>query len=128
MRIGKFILGCYGLLFVVFGLVGFLLPDQVTPLIEYGLNSSVAKMEFMATYGGLFIGLGVFMFYCIKQNVQIGLVSVIFTMGAMLLARLIGYFSFGGGNAVQYIYLAGELITVILVGYILFRFSHEFKA
>ena len=128
MKIGKLVLGYYAILFIAFGVAGLMIPDQVTSLIQYGLNGPVAQMEFMATYGGLFIGLGAFMFYCIKQNVQLGLVSVILTMGAMLITRLIGYFSFGEANLVQYIYLAGELFTVLLVGFILARFNNELKA
>ena len=128
MKIGKLVLGYYAILFIAFGIAGLMMPEQVTSLIKYGVNSPVAKMEFMATYGGLFIGLGAFMFYCVKQNVQIGLVSVIFTMCAMLLTRLLGYFSFGEANLIQYIYLAGELFTVFLVGFILARFNHELKA
>ena len=128
MKIGKLVLGYYAFLFIAFGIAGLMITDQVTSLIQYGLNSPVAKMEFMATYGGLFIGLGAFMFYCIKHNVQVGLVSVIFTMGAMLLTRIFGYFSFGEANLVQYIYLAGELFTVLLVGFILVKFNHELKA
>jgi len=83
-------------------------------------------MEFMATYGGLFIGLGVFMFYCIKSNVQLGFVCVLLTMGSMLLARTFGLFSFDQGNTIQYVYLAGELFTVFLIGFILLKISkHE---
>jgi hypothetical protein len=128
MKIGKWVLGYYGFLFVAFGIAGLMIPDQVISLIHYGLNSPVAKMEFMATYGGLFTGLGAFMIYCIKQHVQVGLVSVLFTMGAMLFTRLIGYFSFGEANIFQYIYLAGELFTVFLVGFILVKFNHELTA
>jgi len=32
-------------------------------------------------------------------------------MGSMLLARVVGYFSFGGADAIQYVYLAGELLV-----------------
>ncbi len=121
MKIRKFVLGYYAILFLFFGIAGLVLPDLVTNLIHYNVQSPGAKMEFMATYGGLFIGFGVFMFYCLKSNIEIGLVSVLLTMGAMLLARLVGYFSFGGADVIQYVYLAGELFTVLLVAFLLIK-------
>jgi len=113
-------------LFLIFGVAGLIAPETIASLVHYDLQSSIAQMEFMATYGGLFIGLGVFMFYCIKSNVQLGFVCVLLTMGSMLLARTFGLFSFGQGNTIQYVYLAGELFTVFLIGFILLKISkHE---
>jgi hypothetical protein len=116
-----YILGYYAVLFLIFGVAGLIAPETIASLVHYDFQSSIAQMEFMATYGGLFIGLGAFMFYCIKSNVQLGLVCVLLTMGAMLLARTVGFFSFGQANTIQYIYLAGELFTVLLVGFILLK-------
>lgn len=121
MKVRIYILGYYAVLFLIFGVAGLIAPETIAGLVHYDLQSSIAQMEFMATYGGLFIGLGTFMFYCIKSNVQLGFVCVLLTMGSMLLARTVGLFSFGQGNTIQYIYLAGELFTVLLVGFILFK-------
>jgi len=109
----------YAALFAAFGIAGLVAPGTVTALIDYSLDGPVAQMEFMATYGGLFLGLGVFMFYCSSRNIRTGLVCVLITMGAMFITRSVGYVSFGSGNTVQHIYLAGELFTVILVAVIL---------
>ncbi len=119
MRIRKLILGYYAVLFVAFGVLGLVMPSLVSTLIHYDINSPGATMEFMATYGGLFLGVGGFMLYCIKSNVQTGLVCVLFAMGAMLICRVIGFGFHGGADYIQYIYLAGELLTVVLVGFML---------
>ena len=119
MKIRKLILGYYAVLFVAFGILGLVMPSMVATLIHYDIRSPGATMEFMATYGGLFLGVGGFMFYCIKSNIQTGLVCVLLTMGAMLISRLIGFGLHGGADYIQYIYLAGELFTVVLVGFML---------
>lgn len=119
MNIGKLVLGYYSSLFMAFGIAGLVAPNLVTDLISYSLNGPVAQTEFMATYGGLFIGLGAYMLYCTGNNVHTGLVCVLITMGTMLITRSIGYVSFGGSDLVQHIYLAGELFTVLLVTAIL---------
>jgi len=41
------------------GVLGFLWPHQVSKVIGLGLPSQLAISEFRATYGGLFIGVGV---------------------------------------------------------------------
>ena len=121
MNIRKLILGYYAILFIAFGIMGLAMPSIVSSLIHYDISSPGATMEFMATYGGLFLGLGVFMFYCIKSNTETGLVCVLLTMGAMLISRMIGLGLHNGADYIQNIYLAGELFTVILVGFILVK-------
>lgn len=123
MNIRKLILGYYAILFIAFGIFGVVMPVVVSSLIHYDIQAPGATMEFMATYGGLFFGAGVFMFYCIKANVDIGLVCVLLTMGAMLVSRLIGFGMHGGADYIQYIYLAGETFTVLLVGFMLAKSS-----
>jgi len=115
MKVQKFILAYYGMLFVGFGLAGLTLPDTVSHLIHLNIDAPGAKMEFISTYGGLFLGFGCFLLYCLKDNIQIALLSVLLTMGAMLVARVIGFTLYGGADTVQYIYLAGEAFTLVLL-------------
>ena len=119
MKIRKLILGYYAVLFIAFGVLGLVMPSMVSTLIHYDIGSPGATMEFMATYGSLFLGVGGFMFYCIKSNIQAGLVCVLLTMGAMLISRVVGFGLHGGADYIQYIYLAGELFTVVLVAFML---------
>ena len=128
MKIRKLILGYYAVLFIAFDILGLAMPSMVSTFIHYDISSPGATMEFMATYGGLFLGIGGFMFYCIKSNLQTGLVCVLLTMGAMLISRIIGMGLHGGADYIQYIYLAGELFTVVLVGFMLVKPINTVKA
>ena len=119
MKFEKIVLGYYGFLFSVFGLVGLFAPDTIAKLVHLNFVSNIGYLDFVAMYCGLFLGIGGFMLYCLKDNIKAGLVCVLFTMGAMLLARTYKYISVGEGDVVQYIYLGGELFTVVLVGWLL---------
>ena len=120
MKFEKIVLGYYGTLFLVFGLVGLSKPDLVASLVHLNFESSMGYLDFVAMYGGLFLGVGGFMLYCIKNNTKLGLICVLFTMGSMLVARAYKYMYVGSGDLVQYVYLGGELFTVILVGGMLY--------
>jgi len=121
MKLRRFTLAYYAVLFMLFGLAGLLFPEKVAHLVHIGLTDPLAQMEYIATYGGLFTGLALFMFYCLQANVVQGLVCVLFTMGSMFIARLAGYFLYGDIDIVQTIYLAGELFTVVLVSALLLK-------
>ena len=121
MKMRKFVLGYYAVLFIIFGILGLVAPLMVSGLLHYDISIPGATMEFMATYGGLFLGVGGFMLYCVKSNVQDGLVCVLLTMGAMLISRVVGFGLYGGADFIQYIYLAGEFFTVILIGLLLMK-------
>jgi len=119
MKAQKFILGYYGMLFLGFGLAGLTQAEALSHLVHFNIDAPGARMEFISTYGGLFLGFGGFLLYCLKDNIHIGLLSVLFTMGAMLIARVIGFMLYGGADMLQYIYLAGEAFTLVLLGFLL---------
>ena len=121
MKLRQFILAYYAVLFILFGLAGLLFPEEMAHLLHIGLTKPLAKMEYIATYGGLFTGLALFMFYCLHSNVITGLVCVLLTMGGMFVSRMIGYFLYGDIDIVQIIYLAGELFTIVLISVLLLK-------
>ena len=126
MKFEKIILGYYGVLFLAFGLLGLLKPDMIANLVHLSFVSNIGYLDFVAMYGGLFMGIGGFLMYCLKENIRIGLVCVLFTMGFMLIARTYQLASVGAGDLVQYIYLGGELFTVVLVaGLLYFRIAER---
>lgn len=121
MKIKQLILGFYAFLFIGFGLAALSLPIPMSAMLKIQLQAPVAHIEFMATYSGLFIGLGFFMLFCLKNNHEIGLISVLFTMGTMLISRVSGVFIYGGADMIQGIYLVGELFTLILIGSLFYQ-------
>jgi|GEM_PF-4193788 len=117
----QIILSFYAVLFILFGTTALLAPTLISNVIHFELKTLSAEMEFIATYGGLFLGLGLFMLYCIQNNTDIGLVCVLLTMGVMLLSRVSGAFIFGGVDLIQAIYISGELFTTLLVIFLLYN-------
>lgn len=53
-----FLAYCGAAISVAAGVAGFLFPVPVSRVIGLGLPSSLARSEFRATYGGLFVGAG----------------------------------------------------------------------
>jgi len=121
MKAKQVVLSFYSVLFILFGITALVSPTLISSVINFELQTPVANMEFMATYGGLFLGLGLFMLYCIKSNISIGLVCVLLTMGSMLISRIAGAFIFGGVDLIQSIYICGELFTIIFVCALLYN-------
>jgi len=119
MKFQKWVLTYYAVLFTLFGITGFLFPEQTSQLIHYEFKNNIAKMEFSSTYGGLFIGIGLFMFYCLKTNIHTGLICVLVTMGTMFITRTFAYLTYNEIDLIQYIYLSGELFTLFLIAYLI---------
>lgn len=120
MKFNKIVLGYYAILFLGFGLFGFLNPILVSELVHLEFSQAMGRLDFVAMYGGLFFGLGVYFLYCLKNDVKSGLVAVLCTMGFMLVARLYECILLGAADIVQLIYLAGELFTVLLIASMFF--------
>lgn len=121
MTAKKNVLSFYIILFLIFGLIALVMPALITHEIGYKLQTAAAEIEFRATYGGLFISLGLYMLYCLYKHLNAGLVCVLFTMGGMLAVRLVTAFTLGGVDLIQAIYISGELFTVLLVSFILYK-------
>ena len=121
MKLRRYILAYYAVLFFFFGLAGLLFPEVMARLLHIGLSNPLAQMEYIATYGGLFIGLALFMFYCLYSNVMQGLICVLLTMGSMFFSRMMGYFLYGDIDVVQIVYIAGELFTIVLISFFLLK-------
>ena len=121
MNVEKMVLTVYVVCFVVFGIPGLFLPDMFSALLQYEFITPVAKMEFVAAYGGLILGIGLYLLYCLKTNVMTGLVAVFIIAGSLFLGRLIGYQISGEINGLQTFFLTIESATVVIVGLILMK-------
>lgn len=120
MTVNKLVLGYYALLFIAFGFTGLVQPELIADLVHLNFQSELGYLDFVAMYGGLFLGNGVFMLYCLKENIKLGLVNVLCTMGFMLAARSFQYVSTGEVDLVQIIYFSGEAFTVMLICLLLY--------
>ena len=127
MKVQKTTLSFYVACFFLFGIPAIVVPEWFSEVLGYKLASKGALMEFIAAYGGLIIGVGIYLLYCLKTNIQSGLVAVLIVMGSLFLGRIIGYGVERELNDIQLVFLVIELITIVLLSSILYAHSSHRK-
>lgn len=127
MNFLKITLTFYAVCFFLFGIPAIVAPEWFSETLGYKLASKGALMEFIAAYGGLIIGIGIYLIYCLKTNVISGLVAVLIVMGSLFLGRVIGYGVESEISNVQVIFLIIELTTISLLSCILYSYSNRQK-
>lgn len=126
MNVQKTTLSFYVACFFMFGIPALVLPEWFSEVLGYKLTLKGALMEFIAAYGGLILGIGIYLLYCLKTNIKSGLVAVLIIMGSLFLGRIIGYGIEREINNIQWVFLVIELITIALLSSILYAHSsHE---
>jgi hypothetical protein len=126
MNVQKTTLSFYVACFFMFGIPALVLPEWFSEVLGYKLTLKGALMEFIAAYGGLILGIGIYLLYCLKTNIKSGLVAVLIIMGSLFLGRIIGYGIEREINNIQWAFLVIELITIALLSSILYAHSsHE---
>ena len=91
MKVQKTTLTFYTACFFLFGIPALVIPEWFSQTLGYNLAANGALMEFIAAYGGLIIGVGIYLLYCLKTNIKTGLVAVLIVMGSLFIGRIIGY-------------------------------------
>ncbi len=116
MKFSSSLLWANGLLFVLFG-IGFLLqPVQLAMLITQSAPvSSSGLTDMRATYGGLSLGLGLFLGHCARTGAyRSGLLASLSVLSCAALGRLLGFFMDGKPTLMMVLLLAAEIIFSIL--------------
>lgn len=103
-------------LFIAFG-VGFVVaPKALADLTTNGEpNVPSAVTDMRAVYGGVALGLGLFIGYCARrrETVRLGLWASLFVVASIGLARLIGMIVDGSPNAFMVVFFATEIGSVV---------------
>lgn len=104
------------LVFGGFGAAFAFAPGTMASYVEIALPTATATVDFRATYGGLEIGIALFLLYCAadRARVRMGLVAQVATLGGLAAARAAGIAAGGPDLGLNPTLLAAELSGVAL--------------
>ena len=112
------------LVFIAYGL-GFVFFPETLALLVTGSAPSTSSgvIDMRATYGGMTLGLGVLFGLSASdpRTVRLGVWGIIVVMIGMAAGRLFGMIQDGTPNPIMYIFLAVEIVVVILASWALRR-------
>lgn len=117
MTFAQWIIRLNAIFFGLYGLLFFFLPETLLYWVTgSGANTSSAMIDTRATYGGMSLAIGLLLFYFSMKLVyeKLGLVFVILIMGNMAFGRSLGIILDGDPNPVMWLFLVGELMTLIV--------------
>jgi hypothetical protein len=126
MKIQQNILKFYVACFFVFSAPAFFLPAWFAAQLGYEFEHQGALMEFIAAYGGLIMGIGIYLIYCLKNQIQAGLVCILTVISSLFIGRVIGYAIEQEMNNIQATFLIIELITILLISGLLYS-GHKLR-
>jgi len=112
----RILLALGGLIFLGFGIL-LLVRPEVLAEIGISLESPTARADIRAIYGGLEIGVGLFLCVCAlhESRVYFGLIGTAWITGFMAIGRLVGILLEGGDvDHLMWIFLGLESAWAIL--------------
>ena len=120
MNIGKTLVFVNGVLFVGFGLGFIIAPGFFLKLFtDTTLSLPSAVIDVRATYGGLGLGVGVWLLLCFKDNVRLGLLGSLVVLASIILGRTIGLIVDGNPNIFMFVFLGAEMVFFLAALYAL---------
>jgi hypothetical protein len=120
LKFGKALVLVNGILFIGFGLGFVLAPIYFSTLFTGGqFTTPSAVTDVRATYGGLALGLGIWLVICSKQHIHLGLVGSFAVLASIIVGRVTGIAVDGGANIFMYIFLAAEVLFLLATWYAL---------
>lgn len=118
MKFDRALVFVNGILFIGFGLGFILAPVFFFALFTGGeFTTSSAIIDARATYGGLALGLGIWLVICSKQDVRLGLLGSFVVLAAVIVGRITGVALDGGANLFMYLFLAAEVLFFLATWY-----------
>ncbi|MEK6748128.1 MAG: DUF4345 family protein [Pseudomonadota bacterium] len=107
--------------FLGYGLIFTFFPLNISEVVTGGILTTPSSVtDLRATYGGLSIGIGLWLLICARRNVRLGALGLMAVLASTLATRSIGMFLENHSNAYMYIFLAVEsylLATTLAVWY-----------
>ena len=109
------------LIFVAVGAVFLAFPQQYGQLLELSLPTAMARTDVRATYGGLELGLGVFLILCVvrREWTRAGLWALALATGGFAAGRIVGLAFERTISSVMAGFLALEIVVTLLAVFVL---------
>jgi Domain of unknown function (DUF4345) len=109
--VARLVLWLSAFTFAGFGLAFALFPHPMAALVDIELPSDTARVDFAATYGGLELGLALFLLLCTRRDadVRLGLLASGCSLAGFAAARLAGILLSGPVAPLMYIVLVAEI-------------------
>lgn len=116
MRAAKIYLVLMGLMSVVFGVLYLVSPATFTDPMGFGILAPSALTDVRATYGGLQIGMGIFMFWCCMGTGRLytGMFFALVSVASIAICRAIGLVIDGDAIDVLKMTLAFEAVLGVV--------------
>ncbi len=91
-RVARYVLWFYTLLAAFFGVVTFIDPVRLAATVDISLLTAIARIDFVATYGGSVVGVAALLAYCAlhPERVRLRLTATAFYYASYALPRGIG--------------------------------------
>ena len=123
MRFAKGLLLASALIFVFVGAAFLLIPEQYARVLELSAPTAMARTDVRATYGGLELGIGIFLIICVIRSewLRPGLCALGLATGGFATGRMIGILIEGTVNRL----MLGFLVLEIIVTFLSFVFLHR---
>ena len=117
MKFQRILLWLNCLVFVIYGFAFTLFAENLAIWVtDTAPRSTSGLIDMRATYGGMSLAIGIILGILAKEatTVRLGITSLIIIMGGMATGRLLGIVIDGNANGVMYLYLAAEILVIIL--------------
>lgn len=104
-------------LFILFGAAFVAAPEFFAVYLTGSApGTPSALIDMRATYGGTALGIGFFFGFCARRpaTVQIGLIASVWVLASIAAARLVGSVLDGSPNRFMSLFLAAEMLFVVL--------------
>ena len=116
MKFARVLLLLGAVVFVIVG-IGFLIfPAEWAAVTEISLPTAMARTDLRATYGGLDLAVGVFLWICARRDewIRPGLVVLALTAAGFGGGRLVGIVAESSAAPLMLVFLAIEAVIVIV--------------
>jgi len=115
LRIAQIYLVFFGLMAIATGLAYLLAAQGMSTALGFDILPPPALADIRANYGGMQLGLGLFLLYCVRTGqLKTGLLLTLIVMAAVPLLRALSFAMDGGATQTQVAVLGMEIVFLVI--------------